>query len=188
MALVNKLQDQVIINSKIADPLPPFKWDVTSLDALRVQYEKDYAKLGSYKGMMGPRGTVNEQTRHLAAATGWGLFPEKDATYLNYAGGHDYKADYKATYTVPENQAFWSITLYGGDGFIKTDNNMINSSNAKMNPDGAFTVFFGSKESCGDLPNRLDVTEGWNFLMRIYRPGSSVLNGTYTLPKAVPVN
>jgi hypothetical protein len=37
------------------------------------------------------------------------------------------------------------------------------------------------------MPNRLDVTEGWNFLMRVYRPEASVLDGTYKLPKAVAV-
>ncbi len=37
------------------------------------------------------------------------------------------------------------------------------------------------------LPNRLDAPEGWNFLMRVYRPGESVLNGSYKLPEAVPV-
>jgi hypothetical protein len=54
-----------------------------------------------------------------------------------------------------------------------------------MNADGTFTVHFGSKEACGDVPNRLDVSEGWNFLMRVYRPGQSVLNGSYKLPDAV---
>jgi hypothetical protein len=53
--------------------------------------------------------------------------------------------------------------------------------------DGTFTVHFGTKEQCGDVANRLDAPEGWNFLMRIYRPGSSVLNKTYQLPKAKPV-
>jgi hypothetical protein len=42
-------------------------------------------------------------------------------------------------------------------------------------------------ETCGKVPNRLDTTEGWNFLMRIYRPGKSVLEGAYKLPAAKPV-
>jgi hypothetical protein len=49
-------------------------------------------------------------------------------------------------------------------------------------------VRFGSKELCGEIANRLDVTRGWNFLMRIYRPGASVLDGSYTLPEAAPVD
>ncbi len=186
IALINKLQDQFIIKANSADPLPEFKWGLESLQALTARYKKDAAKYSSYKGMMGPRGKVDEKTRHLAAAAAYGLFPEWDATYLNYNGGHDYKVCHKATYTVPENEAFWSITVYGADGFIKSENNIVNPSNVKLNADGKFTVYFGSVETRGDAPNRLDTTEGWNFLMRIYRPGKSVLEGAYKLPAAKP--
>jgi hypothetical protein len=187
IALINKLQDQFIIKANSAEPLPEFKWDLQSLKALTVQYEKDSTQYSSWKGMMGPRGKVDEKSRHIAAAAAWGLFPEWDATYLNYSGGHDYRVCYQATYQVPENEAFWSITVYGNDGFMKSDNNIVNSSNVKLNADGTFTVYFGSVETCGDVPNRLDTTEGWNFLMRIYRPGKSVLEGAYRLPAAKPV-
>lgn len=186
LALVNKLQDQFIIKANSTDPLPKFKWDLQSLKDLTEQYEKDSAQYSSWKGMMGPRGQVNEETRHIAAAAAWGLFPEWDATYLNYSGGHDPEVCHKATYQVPENKAFWSITVYGNDGYMKSDNNIVNSSNVRLNADGTFTVYFGSKEACGDMPNRLDVSEGWNFLMRVYRPGPSVLNGNYVLPGAEP--
>jgi len=187
IALINKLQDQFIIKANSAEPLPEFKWDLRSLKDLTDQYEKDSTRYSSWKGMMGPRGKVDEKSRHVAAAAAWGLFPEWDATYLNYSGGHDYRVCHQATYQVPENQAFWSITVYGNDAFMKSDNNIVNSSNVKLNADGTFTVYFGSKERCGDVPNRLDVTEGWNFLMRVYRPGASVLDGSYKLPKAVAV-
>jgi len=88
---------------------------------------------------------------------------------------------------VPENNAFWSITVYGKDGFMKNENCILNSNNVKLSPDGTFTAYFGSREVCGDVPNRLDVDEGWNFLLRIYRPGPSVLDGTYELPPAVEI-
>ena len=187
IALINKLQDQFVIKANSADPLPEFKWDLESLKALTAAYEKDSTQYSSWKGMMGPRGKVDEKTRHIAAAAAWGLFPEWDATYLNYSGGHDCRVCHQATYQVPENKAFWSITVYGNDGFMKSDNNIVNSSNVKLNADGTFTVHFGSVETCGDVPNRLDTTEGWNFLMRIYRPGKSVLEGAYRLPAAKPV-
>ena len=187
IALVNKLQDQFVIKANSADPLPTFKWDLQSLKTLTAQYEKDSAQYSSWKGMQGPRGKVDEKTRHIAAAAAWALFPEWDATYLNYSGGHDPKVCHKATYQVPENKAFWSITVYGNDGFMKSENNIVNSSNVKLNPDGTFTVYFGSNEACGDVANRLDVPEGWNFLMRVYRPGASVLDGSYKLPKAEPI-
>jgi hypothetical protein len=182
IALVNTLQDQVVVNAKSADPLPATKWQPASLTALTERYEKDSLQYSSWKGMMGPRGKVDETTRHIAAAAAWGLFPEWDATYLNYKGAGDSKGCQKATYTVPENKSFWSITVYGADGYMKSENSMLNGANVKLNDDGTFTAYFGSREACGDAPNRLDVTDGWNFLMRIYRPGPSVLDGSYKLP------
>jgi hypothetical protein len=188
IAQVNKLQDQFVITANSADPLPPFKWNMASLLTLTEQYEKEAHQLENYNGMQGPRGKlVKEKSRHLAAAAGWGLFPEQDAIYLNYNGGHDDQQCYQASYQIPDNNAFWSITVYGSDGYMKSDNVVGNSSNVKLNADGTFTVHYGSKEVCGDVPNRLDVTEGWNFLMRIYRPGPSVVDGTYKLPNAEPV-
>ena len=86
---------------------------------------------------------------------------------------------------MPENNAFWSITIYGADGYMKSVNNILNAEHedeCRRHVHG----FFGSHEACGDVPNRLDVSEGWNFLMRVYRPGPSVLNGSYRLPDAVP--
>ncbi len=188
LKLVNNLQDKFIIKANSADPLPAFKWDSKSLDKLREQYEKDSAKYSSWKGMQGPRGKVDENTRHVAAAAAWGLFPEWDAAYLNYNGGHDYKVCHSATYPVPDNDAFWSITIYGNDGYMKHENGIINASNVQLNDDGTFTVYYGSKEACGDVPNRLDVTEGWNFLMRVYRPGQSVIDGKYKMPEVNPVS
>jgi len=135
---------------------------------------------------MCPRGQVNEAMRHAASRgrrrLGPYINPERNATYFNYTGEHDGNRCYSATYKVPENKAFWSITVYGADGYMKSENNILNSSNVKLHADQTFTVFFGSKNLCGDVPNRLDVTPGWNFVMRVYRPGPSVLDGSYVLP------
>jgi hypothetical protein len=182
VAEVNALQKQLVIDAASAEPFQKPDWEPESLKTLTVQYANEAKELPSYQGLMGPRGTVDEAKRHLVAAAGWGLNPDEDATYLNYAGQHDPAKGYKATYKVPENKAFWSITVYGDDGYMKSDNTIVNSSNAKMNPDGTFTVYFGSKALCGDVLNRVDVSPGWNFVMRVYRPGPSVLNGSYTLP------
>lgn len=188
IALISQLQDQIVIEAQSADPFAKPEWDLQSVLALRAEYEEEFKKFTKYPpDWQGPRGKVNEQTRHLAAAGAWGLMPEWDATYIIYSGNHDANVCHTATYAVPENNAFWSITMYGNDGFIKSENSIINSSTVKMNADGTFTMYFGSAETCGDVPNRLDITDGWNFLMRIYRPGRSVLEGAYTLPAATPI-
>jgi hypothetical protein len=188
LALVNKLQDQFVIKANSADPFPEPNWDKESLAALTAEYNNEFAKFDLYPdGWMGKRGEADENTRHIGCAGAWGLFPNKDAVYINYNGHLSADKCYKATYQVPENKAFWSITVYGSDGYMKSDNNIVNSSNVRLNADGTFTVYFGSKDACGEVPNRLDTTEGWNFLMRIYRPGKSVLDGAYQLPAAQPV-
>ena len=69
---------------------------------------------------------------------------------------------------------------------MKSDNKSVNPSSMKLNSDDTFTLHFGSKGALCDVPNRLDVCEGWNLLMRVNRAGSSVLKGSYRLPVAVP--
>lgn len=188
VALVNSLQDQFVIEAGSADPFPEPQWDADSLARLSAAYKAEFARYEKYPdGFMGLRGRADETIRHIACAGAWGLFPNEHAVYINYNGGHDHRVCHKATYRVPENDAFWSITVYGADGFMKNDNNIVNSSNVKLNADGTFTVYFGAAETCGKVPNRLDTTEGWNFLMRIYRPGKSVVEGAYKLPAAKPV-
>lgn len=183
LALVNDLQRRFVIKAASADAFPPPRWDHQSMLALRTAYEKEFQGFAQYEpDWMGPRGEVNDATRHLAAAGAWGLFPEKDAIYINYKGPGDASRCYTARYKVPENEAFWSITVYGSDGFMKSDRNIINDRNVTLNPDGTFDAFFGSERACGARPNRVDISEGWNFLMRVYRPGGSVIRREYTLP------
>ena len=189
LALVNRLQQDFTITAASGELFPAPNWDMESMLALRSEYELEFQKFDQYESdWMGPRGEVNEQTRHIAAAGAWGLFPEKDAVYINYSGPPDAGQCYTATYEAPDNDAFWSITVYGEDGFMKSDNNIVNNRNVVLNDDGSFTVYFGSEEQCGNRSNRVDITTGWNFLMRVYRPGPSVLNREYILPAVEAMN
>lgn len=54
----------------------------------------------------------------------------------------------------------------------------MNSVTAARNSDGSTTVRFGS----GDRPNTIPVTEGWNYLVRLYRPRPEVMDGTWQFP------
>ena len=190
IAMVNRLKDQFIIEANSAQEFAAPTWDKTSLDSLRAEYEKEFSKFAKYPDeWMGPKGKVSEQTRQYAAAGAWGLFPNKDATYINYnAGDLSGSKCYVATYKVPDVSGFWSITLYGKDGYMKSENSVINASNVKFNKDKTFTVYFGAADKCPkDAKNRLDITDGWNFLMRCYLPGKNVLDGSYKLTDVTEV-
>jgi hypothetical protein len=46
------------------------------------------------------------------------------------------------------------------------------------------TVLFGGN---GDpAQNSLPITEGWNYLVRLYRPRPEVLDGTWKFPELTP--
>ena len=55
-----------------------------------------------------------------------------------------------------------------------------------LNPDGSVTVHFGGCSD--DRANCLPIMEGWNYLVRLYRPRPEVLDGTWTFPGATPVS
>jgi uncharacterized membrane protein len=128
IAMVNTMQDKFVVKSETNGEFPGFHWDTESLDRLRDEYKTEADKLPNYNGTMAKRGQVaKESKRHLVAAAAWGLFPEQASIYLNYGGDLDSDKCYAATYEVPENDAFWSISVYGSDGYIKSNDNLINA-------------------------------------------------------------
>ena len=82
---------------------------------------------------------------------------------------------------------FWSISLYNSDGYFDDDGGAVSLNNltAQRDPDGGVTVHFGG---CADgRANCLGIKEGWNYLVRLYRPRPEVLDGTWTFPVVTPV-
>ena len=183
IAAANAWQNKIAIDAKSSRPFVPGNWDRASLDKLRDELEVPCRRFPNFELAMMPRGKADPEQRICAAGGGWGLLPGVEATYFSYPGGHPNTECRRATYRVPKNDAFWSITIYDATGFIAHENSVLNSSNVQLNRDGTFTAYFGSKEFCGDVPNRLDVPEGWNYMLRVYRPDASVLNGGYVLPE-----
>lgn len=189
IAKASEILRQVSISTHSDTPFDPPHWDQKSLDALRAEYEKEFAKYEKFPdAWQGAPGTLDEDTRQYAAAGAWGLFANKDATYLNYNGNHSEKDCFVGQFKVPDNNAFWSITLYGDDGYMKSDNAILNDANTTINKDGTFTAYFGPESACGNVKNRVDTSPGWNYTMRVYRPGASVLSGQYKLPKLTKVD
>jgi hypothetical protein len=40
----------------------------------------------------------------------------------------------------------------------------------------------------GKISNCLLVVVGWNYMVRLYRPGAQILNGKWKFPEAQPMN
>ncbi len=59
-------------------------------------------------------------------------------------------------------------------------NRAVNNITARHNDDGSVTVRFGGD---GDPErNSLPITEGWNYLVRLYRPRTEILSEAWTFP------
>jgi hypothetical protein len=81
---------------------------------------------------------------------------------------------------------FWSITVYNAKGFMEPNAlnaYSVNDVTAKRNPDGSVTVHFGGDP--GSV-NHLPITEGWNYVVRMYQPRKQVVDGTWRFPDAQP--
>lgn len=133
---------------------------------------------------------VDPVRRAAAAASGWGLNPDKDAIYLNvFPERNDGKTPYQLTVGSVPVDAFWSITVYTKEGFFQPnslDAYSINSITGKKAADGTITVRFGG--CTADSVNCLPVTPGWNYMVRLYRPRSDILDGSWEFPVATPVS
>lgn len=85
--------------------------------------------------------------------------------------------------------AFWSLTVYKRDGFMEDnpyDAYSINNVTGVADADGSFTINLAPDGE--GLTNHVYVIDGWNYAFRLYRPRSEVTDGTWSLPKFVPIS
>ena len=85
--------------------------------------------------------------------------------------------------------AFWSLSIYNRYGFFEQnpwESYSINNLTAVGNDDGSVTVNLGPEDE--GLPNFLNIPDGWNYTLRLYRPHQSVLDGDWKAPVPVEVS
>ena len=143
-------------------------YDMEQLVALRDELTVEGTKLGTLMGMQGAHGTIEPMMHLYGTAIGWGLLPDAQAQYL---GSPKFANDgcYMASYSAPpfNTPGFFSITIYDADGWIYTEDGILNEFNMSLNDDGSFDTYFGE---CGDVDNNLPTVDGWNYILRIYEP------------------
>ncbi|MFZ0623714.1 MAG: DUF1214 domain-containing protein [Pseudolabrys sp.] len=185
------LQDAVTVKQRVAGRFEIPNWDPVSQDKMRDALLVLGASLSDLRKAFGSRFQVDPIRHLIGTATAWGGNPDRDAIYLNVTPA---KNDGTTVYmlNVPAKapvNAFWSVTVYGGDGFFKKnqyDAYSLNTITAKKNPDGSVAVQFGGCD--GKIPNCLPTPPGWNYMVRLYRPRDEILNGKWKFPEAKIVN
>ena len=188
---VNTLQDAI----KVEQPGGPGRFEVPNWDQATQKKVRDAlvvlgATLPDWHRAAGGRNEVDPVRHLIVTATGWGLNPDKDAIYLNVTpsknnGTTIYKLNVK---DVPAD-GFWSISLYNADGYFVPNNfnaYSLNNITAKKSDDGSVAIQFGGCD--GKIPNCLPIGNGWNYMVRLYRPRAEIVNGAWKFPEAQPAS
>ena len=134
----------------------------------------------------GDAGEVDPVQHLIMTSAGWGGNPHRDAIYLNeVVAANDGTTPHTLTVGKVPVDGFWSITVYNEKGYFEAPGSAasINNLTAKPNKDGTVTVRFGGDPKA---PNYLRIMPGWNYIVRLYKPGEPILDGSFSFPKAVP--
>lgn len=190
--VTSKLQSQYAITGA-ADQDNMVRPDLDLLAKVRAPLIEAYNKLpNSFGAMQKYTKDVRDWEYFTYVTAGaWGLSEDENAMYA-IGGPEDALGQkcYTATFQPVPVQAFDSITLYGPDNYLMTDEDNIVSSNRGVvnNDDGSFTVAFGAEE-CRELaPNYANTPkDGWSLLLRAYRPDVEAFKA-YDMPDIVPVD
>lgn len=183
IAIVNGLQDQLRIESAASRPFVVPDYDTESFNATRSALLELARGIDSLDKSFGARGQVNPVKHLIETAAGWGGLPDSETIYLNVDPGLPV-AEYTLTVGDVPVDAFWSISVYNAEGFFQENDRgvyNINSVTGKRNPDGTMTLRFGTSNE--DIPNYLPIMEGWNYMVRLYRPHAEIIDGSWTFPQ-----
>jgi hypothetical protein len=188
---VHALQDTL----KIEQPGGPGRFEIPNWDPASQKKVRDALvtlgeTLPDWRNAAGRKGEVDPVRHLIVTATGWGLNPDKDAIYLNVTPSkNDGSTIYKLTVKDVPVDGFWSISLYNGEGYFVPNNfnaYTLNNITAKKSADGSIAIQFAGCD--GKIPNCLPTMNGWNYMVRLYRPRPEILNGTWKFPEAQPAS
>jgi hypothetical protein len=185
------LQDAIKVTQKSPGTLEVPKWDPPSQNKVRKALLALGETLPDMKRAFGTKAEVDPVHYLIGSAAAWGGNPDKDAIYLNVTPKqNDGKTIYKlhVDKNVPVD-GFWSISLYNAKGYFEQNlynAYALNNLTAKKSPDGSVDVQFGGCD--GKIANCLPIMDGWNYMVRLYRPRAEVLSGKWKFPEAQPAS
>jgi len=187
LAAVNSLQDRLEVIGVTDRVFEMPHYDQTSLDGVRAALLELAKWAPSEAVRFGRKDEVDPIEHLIATASAWGGLPRQEAVYYGVQPrqpvGH-YLIRVPADVPV---DAFWSISVYNEAGFFEPNDRdcySVNSVTASTNPDRSVTVHFGG---CDEQPaNCIPITDGWNYVVRLYQPRREILDGTWSFPSLQP--
>jgi len=186
--IVTEIQNQITVEQVSSGTFEVPNWDKASQDKLRDAILILASTLSDTKLCFGDVNEVDPIAHLLGAAYGWGGNPQKDAMYINVVPEqNDGKTPYELTVKDVPVDGFWSVSVYNKAGYFEKNtynSYSVNSASAVKNMDGNITVHFGGDPK---QANFIPITEGWNYIVRLYRARKEVLDGSWVFPNPLKV-
>ena len=182
VAAVNALQEDMVIDSGQSAPFIMPNYNQMEYQTAHDSLIELARQVPDSHGMFGKKEDVDPIRFVIGSAMGWGGLPGQEAEYKNVEPGLPV-GEYEITVRDVPVDGFWSISLYNKDGYFEKndlDAYSVNNITGTQNPDGSFTVHFGGCED--ERINCLPISEGWNYVVRLYRPQEAIRDGTWTFP------
>ena len=185
LAATHAAQDAIELTGGGDGPFEAPDWDLESLAVARKALN-DLASAISFDASkaFGSKDEVTKLDHLVGAISAWAGMPPSSAMYeVDSVPVNDGDARYAVTVRDVPVDAFWSVTVYNGDGYLEPNDLGVNSYNnvsATPNDDGSFTLHFGGCED-GRI-NCIPITPDWNHTIRLYEPRAEILDGSWTFP------
>jgi hypothetical protein len=183
---VHRIQDGLILESHSSRPFQPGSFDPATHKTTREALLTLAKGLPGYTRSFGSVDEVDPVHHLLCTASGWGGLPDAEAQYISIfpetAPGR-----YQITFRDVPADAFYSVSVYNGAGYFEPGPSGVTNVNSVFgvkNQDGSMTVKFGQFND--EQPNTIPTPEGWNLLIRLYRPRLAEL-AEWTVPTLEPV-
>ena len=167
---VHRLQDGLILASTDQREFALPDYDPDSYREVREALLTLGKTMGGLAGCFGAATEVDPVHHLVGTALGWGGLPDAEASYLNVTPNLPV-GRYTMTFRDVPADAFWSVSVYNAAGYFDAGESGITNVNsvfAAIDKEGTTTVHLGDYGE--GTPNRIPLPEGWNLLIRLYRP------------------
>jgi hypothetical protein len=189
LAAAYEAQDGITLTGGGDGPFEAPDWDLENLGEARKAVNDLASAIGfDASRAFGRKDEVDPIDHLVGAIAGWAGQPATTASaVIDSVDANDGETPHAVTVRDVPVDAFWSITVYNADGYLKPNElgrNSHNNVSATPNDDGSFTIHFGA---CDDgRVNCIPITPGWNYTIRLNEPRPEILDGSWSFPNIEP--
>lgn len=169
-AQIKVIADELSVDALNANPIPTY--DLDKLLATRAALKNEFAKtpIDSTGGMVESVDQITDWEKYaLISAGGWGLSGPARAAYKLIPGPESLECSTVTVDAPPVNieaNGFYSLTIYGKDMFLMTDeNNTVKSDSSER-----IEVTVGPAKCAEGAALYLQAPKTWNIVLRAYEP------------------